>query len=348
MQAEQKKNNNFWKSFLRYGLAGIVIGALAGYWIGYSKTIGYTRSLILGIRTVRENNQSYRFIYPLLLNNFGDATRFLTDDTLQKNVNNYVQSEIQNQNAEDISVVARVFPDGSRISVNSDDQYEPGSMLKVLIMMAYYREAELDPTILQKPLNYSKKVDSEVGSIPFHAPTNLTVGQDYKISDLMKSMIAESDNGAEQLLVDNVNNKILDQAYVDLGVPSPDTVKGDYTISAAQYGGFLRILYNSTYLTEQYSEQALEIMTLSTYKDGIVAGVPADVTVAHKYGERVDSTNSDGSPQIVELHDCGIVYTKNTSYELCVMTKGTDINKLTEAIKTISSMVYQRESQGAK
>jgi hypothetical protein len=219
-------------------------------------------------------------------------------------------------------------------------------MLKVLIMMAYFREAELDPSVFQKQLVYSSHTHDEVGSVQFSQPTSLVVGQSYSIETLVNTMIKDSDNGAEQLLLDNVDIKVLDQAYVDLGVPSPDSVPGDYTISTAQYAAFLRILYNSTYLIEKFSESALAIMTESTYKDGISAGVPKDIVVAQKYGERVD-TDIGGAVVAVELHDCGIVYVPEHPYELCVMTKGRDEKKLASVIQGISSLVY-KEVTGTK
>jgi beta-lactamase class A len=340
MQSESTK-----KKFSKTTFSNIIIIAivlLAGYLIGYARTIEYTKNLIYGIHSIRENNQSYHFIYPLLLTSYGQALKFLTDDDLQSKINDYIQTQKKNQNADDVSVVVRKFPDGGWVNINGSDQYHPGSMLKVLIMMAYYRIAEPDPSILDKNLIYTKESNQEATSLAFSQPTNLAIGQSYNVEQLLENMIENSDNGAEELLLENIDTKILDQAYIDLGVKSPDSVSGEYTISTSQYAGFIRVLYNSTYLSEKYSERTLQTMSKSTYNDGIVAGVPKGTTVAHKYGERVDSSSStvDG----VELHDCGIVYASNSiTYELCVMTKGKDVSKLADAIKNISNIVYNHE-----
>jgi len=205
-------------------------------------------------------------------------------------------------------------------------------------MMAYFREAELNPPILNSTLLYNNAVNQQVNSLAFDLPTNLKVGTYYPINQLMQSMIANSDNGAETLLIDNVDHTILDQAYIDLGIRSPDTVTGDYTLSPAQYINFLRILYNATYLSERYSEISLSLMSQSTYHDGISAGVPQGTEVAQKYGERVDASST--TIQAIELHDCGIVYAPNDPYALCIMTKGNDLTKLTSILKGISSLVY--------
>jgi beta-lactamase class A len=293
---------------------------------------------VLTIKPVRENNKNYHFVYPLLFNDLGSVKQFFKDLTLEDKINNYIRSQYSNNNVQSISVSFRHFPDGKSADVNENDQYHPGSMMKVLIMMAYFREAELDSTILKKTFEYSEVVNQRSNSVIFSQPTELTIGKSYAVQELMQKMIANSDNGAEELLLDNVDNQVLNQAYIDLNIPSPDANPTDYTISPAQYSDFLRILYNSTYLTEYYSEQSLAIMAQSTYLDGLVAGVPSSVIVSQKYGERVNGT--PGNIKAVELHNCGIVYAPNHPYELCIMTKGSDIDKLANSIKDISSLVY--------
>jgi len=262
---------------------------------------------------------------------------FFEDHALESQINSYIQSEYKNQNAQSISVYFRSFLDSGWAGVNQDAKYHPGSLLKVLIMIGYYREAELDPTILQKTFVYDSNTANQAKGLDFALPSTLNVGQSYTVNQLIQVMIANSDNGAETLLLNNVDRKILNDAYGDLGIGNPDSVNGDYTISALQYGGFLRILYNATYLEDKYSEAALAFMSQSTYKDGISAGVPTSVAVAQKYGERVD-TSSD-KVQAVELHDCGIVYAKSP-YSVCIMTKGDNLGNLTAAIKNISSITY--------
>jgi len=325
-------------------IKGLVLGCLVfvialglGYWYGRAKTLSWTRQIVNTIKPVRQNNLNFKFVFPLLGYDFADVKPFYENHALEAALNNYIQSEYKNKNAQSISVYFRNFPDAGWAGVNQETQYHPGSMLKVLIMIGYYREAELDPSVLTKTLLYDQKTKQEADGLDFALPSGLKVGQSYSVEDLIKSMIAVSDNGAETLLLNNIDRKILNDAYTDLSISNPDSYSGDYTITPMQYSAFLRILYNATYLSDMYSEQALTIMSQSTYKDGISAGVPQGIEVAQKYGERIDGTTSN--VQAVELHDCGIVYAK-TAYSICVMTKGEDVGKLTEAIKNISAIVY--------
>ena len=84
------------------------------------------------------------------------------------------------------------------------------------------------------------------------------------------------------------------------------------------------------------SEKAIALIADADYNKGIEAGVPVDIEVAHKFGEREFETGG-----LKQFHDCGIVYYPNNPYLLCVMTRGWAIDKLQDTISTISKMVYE-------
>ena len=73
---------------------------------------------------------------------------------------------------------------------------------------------------------------------------------------------------------------------------------------------------------------------------GIVAGVPAGVKVAHKFGEGTGST-SDNESVVSILNDCGIVYKKDHPYIICIMTEGTDFSDMEKVLGRISRTVYE-------
>ena len=79
----------------------------------------------------------------------------------------------------------------------------------------------------------------------------------------------------------------------------------------------------------------LGLLSQSTFQQGLVAGLPAGIVVAHKFGER--GYNNPTIPD--QLHDCGIVYTKKP-YVICVMTQGTGYDAMAGIIAHISKMVY--------
>jgi beta-lactamase class A len=327
---------------------GFCIAILAiGFIVGYLVSSHRARNLVSSILPLRENNFNYKFIYPLLLYKFGNARYLIENGALEKKLNSYIQTEYQNHTADGIAVYYRNLLNNNWSGINYEVQYHPGSMMKVLVMLAYFRQNEQDPYTFDRTLVYSPNIDAQANSMNYEQQSSLIVGQSYTILQLIEAMIENSDNGADILLLNNVNHKILDDIFNDLSIKNPDETK-DFTISATQYSAFLRILYNATYLTQADSEQALSILSKSTFYDGISAGVPKDVSTAQKYGEFVDTDASQKNVSAVELSNCGIIYAPNNPYELCVMTKGAydgkgqaDEQRLASIIKDISGIVYK-------
>jgi beta-lactamase class A len=224
--------------------------------------------------------------------------------------------------------------------------------MKVIVMIGCYRASEIDPAFMQKKLEYTQDISQKTNTLVLAAPSSLVVGDYYSVKDLIRKMIIESDNGAFNLLVSHLDYKILTNIMVDLNIDTPDKEQ-DYTISPVAYSNFLRILYNSTYLNEEDSEEALSLMHEAHFDEGILAGLPKGVVVAQKYGESVNANTNSPNVNSLELNDCGIVYAKNNPYVLCVMTKkqgSTEQDKKTLAsiISDISEITYSAVALGDK
>lgn len=209
--------------------------------------------------------------------------------------------------------------------------------------MAYYKLAEKDPGILDKQIKFERfnnDVMQENSLIPPQVP--LVVGQSYSVQQLIDQSIIFSDNQAMVLLLNNINPADLRSTYLDLHLEDPlgSTSKG--LVSVKEYSSFFRILYNSSYLNRAYSEKALEILSRVAYKDGLVAGVPSDIKIAHKFGEGL--TENGG----FQFHDAGIIYHENKPYLLCVMTRGKDPKQLQNTIAAVSRVVYQTVDSQAR
>jgi beta-lactamase class A len=100
-----------------------------------------------------------------------------------------------------------------------------------------------------------------------------------------------------------------------------------------EYVSLFRVLFNVSYLNKEASEKALELLTRVEFKDGLPAGLPANIVVAHKFGERIVNGLS-------QLHDCGIVYYPSHPYLICIMTRGADFTQLSKHIQEISKITY--------
>jgi beta-lactamase class A len=282
----------------------------------------------------------YKFIRPILDSGYGDEEETLKWFPAERQLKSSVQDII----AESPSVSSSVFflnlENSGWFSVNNSDTFIPASLLKLPMLISYFklRETEKDlfeQEILYQGENYNKLRNIGIGN------GAITPGETYTVKQLMEEMIVHSDNNALQLLYKYRENS-LKLIFDDLKIPLPatDTEIADKDfVTTRDVARFLLVLYNASYLNAEDSEQALKILSQAVFKDGLVAGVPENVTVSHKFGERelVDGTNN----LKVELHDCGIVYHPEIPYVVCIMTKGSSLDAQKILIQKISKRVYE-------
>lgn len=237
-----------------------------------------------------------------------------------------------------VSVYFRDLMNGPLFGINEKEPFTPASLLKVPVMMAVFKRAEDEPAFLQQEIRYERMADS----MPDIATTTLNSGEFYSVEDLLRAMIVDSDNGAAFLLRAVSGVGALEEVYTDLGLEIPAIRTSDEPITVREYGTFFRMLYNASYLSRAHSQKALELLSATQYADGLVAGVPKDVRIAHKFGER-----SDPAGDVRQLHDCGIVYYPSRPYLLCVMTRGRDFGKMSALIAAVSRTVYSEVASEA-
>jgi len=335
-----------------YNLSTETLFALGGFVVGALVT-GAVAFFISGTESgptphgLRESDitgtDQYKFIDPLI-GVSSTQTNAPQYAALQQSITDYIATYQKNG----LTAASVRFSDiraAEGFTVYPDEIYNPSSLNKVPVMLAYFKLAEADPAILSVHLTYTGQPDLDAHeNIP--SPTQLSVGASYSTLELIERMIKYSDNNAVALLsgylYDSGRIGALYAALGDLGVP--EGKDRDY-LKVDSYVMFFRALYNATYLNASYSEQALSILAGSDFTQGIAASVPANIEVAHKYGDNnlVDTNNELVGRQ---LHDCGIVYYPYHPYMLCVMTKGgVDITVLESVIAGISQLVYKDMQQ---
>ncbi len=321
------------------GVMLLIAGLGLGYIIGFTQEHQNLLAKLDVIHPIRDRNSAYKFIDPLLAYVIPSSEQNDEFASLRQKLSNYVETEKNNNNIQDASLFMYDLNRGRWIGVDESKKYNPASMLKVVIMVAYLKDAENNPGLLATKFAYTKELDQGLSTNPFYADSDLKAGQSYTVEELINKMIIASDNGAEFLLLHNINIDSLNYIYSALNITNPEKADGAFIISPRMYSLFFRILYSATYLSRDMSEKALQILSKTTFTDGIAAGVPGDVAISHKFGEYIISES--GQIQGIELHDCGIVYAGQNPYFLCVMTKGKDIDKLKNVIRGASEIVYQ-------
>ncbi len=283
---------------------------------------------------------NYQFINPLLECDVPSISQDKNLSSLRKSISFIIDQETNNNKISFASVYYRDLNNGPWFGINEKEYFSPASLIKVPVMIAYLKESEKDSTILTKLITNTQAFDYSQQNI---TPTQtLEQDKEYTIEDLINRMIIYSDNAAYELLLDNIDNMKIYEIYKDLDVDISKAQQdpNGNIITVKDYASFYRILFNSSYLEKETSEKALSILAKTQYYKGLVAGVPANINIAHKFGERQFLPSQEK-----QLHDCGIIYLPGKPYLLCVMSRANDFNRAASFIKEVSQAVYNHTSK---
>ncbi|MCX5699767.1 MAG: class A beta-lactamase-related serine hydrolase [Candidatus Omnitrophica bacterium] len=261
---------------------------------------------------------------------------------IKYSIGEYIRRCQENGDVSNVSVYMKDLNKGTWIGLDEDSNFSAASLLKVPLMIAYLKMAEQDPAILNQQIKYGQALNSTPQNI---LPENRAqLGNTYTVDQLLRNMIVYSDNISKELLWGNIDHKFIASVYSDLGLAAMDLTESEPQISAKDYAAFFRVLYNVTYLNANLSEKAMKLLSQADFHDGIVAGLPKNIVVAHKFAERKYAAEAY-LPGSVQLHDCGIVYYPKKPYLICIMTKGRNLDALKEIIKDISKIAYEYEEK---
>lgn len=308
------------------------LGAVAGFFISRSYITPRQIESDGDSNAYQVRQGGYKLINPLLECEVGEKTLTKEYISFRYKVEREIDKLKESGEVADIAVYFRDLNNGLGFGIDQTLEFSPASLLKIPVMMAYFKAQEADPTLFSKKYSYTglRNLDA-METIKPSQP--MEAGKEYSVEDLLYRMIAFSDNNAMSLLVENLPLSIQDKVYKDLGITIPGVRGTEDYMTVADNASFFRILYNASYLNKDDSEKALSLLTKVDFAQGIRAGVPKAVTVANKFGER----SYNGQQQ---LHDCGIVYLKDHPYLLCMMTRGNNFKKLASSLTDISRLVY--------
>lgn len=317
-----------WLALSMLFLAGFLSGGILSKWRSAEAAPTFARYVV--------RQGGYRFINPLLECESGaGAEGFKELKPFKYKVESLVQEKIQAGAADEVSVYFRDLNNGPWFGIDEKKVFAPASLMKVPVMMAYFRLAESHPEILTTKVQYVGNFDANTAKA-INSTNNVDPGTTYTIDELIFRMLAHSDNNAFRLLVDNIDPKLVGQVLTDLNVAYVPDAQADF-MSVKSYAGFYRVLYNSSYLSKEMSERALLYLSHEDFKSGIMAGVPSGTVVASKFGER----SLEGVGAVRQLHEFAIVYYVGQPYLLGIMTRGSDLDSLAGVLRDISRLIYQ-------
>lgn len=312
------------KNILIFFLA-FIIGGLVVYIIINNKGI-------FSSQTFSENRylDKYEYISPLLECDSFESNELAWFD---KKIENKAEELMSNGSTTHISYYFRDLNNGIWFGINEKELFSPASLFKTPVMMSYLKQAEENPELLSRKIVFTE-ADKNYEKQNIKPATEMEVGESYTVEDIINRMIIYSDNSALRILLREGDPFAFRVFYdIDVGIQSNENGLDNF-MSVYEYSRFFRILYNASYLDFENSNRALEILTNVDFKNGLVAGVPSNIPVAHKFGEREFGEEK-------QLHDCGIVYYPKNPYLICVMTRGKDLARLPQVISELSKVTYE-------
>jgi beta-lactamase class A len=313
-------------------LFGIIL-LLAGGLIGFSWANYLNNSVTDNSDNLEFHSGGYEFINPLYecRNKEMGITEF---NGFESNYDDIINDYISSGKIASGSIYFRDLNNGPWFGVNEKVDFSPSSLLKLPVMMAFYKKSESDPSILSKLIKYDKDPNGVL--YQNYPPSNpLQKGNSYTIEQLIEHMVMRSDNEALGLLEENISRAQIDKVTLDLGIPTATNSTPEDYMNVKDYSALFRILFNASYLSKEMSEKALQNLSKSDFNTGLRKEVPQNIPIAHKFGERQLPGGTN------QLHDCGIIYYPKHPYLLCIMTRGNDFSSLENVIQDISGQVYK-------
>jgi beta-lactamase class A len=231
-----------------------------------------------------------------------------------------------------VSVYFRDLNSGRWISINGSEQYSMASIMKLVTMMYHLHVDEVKPGWLNQKILVERSLTGD--NIQTQEGPALVLGKEYSVKELITYMIKYSNNNATAHLNSFIEFNDYKLFFSDIGLPLPDPKASDYTLTSDQCSRFLRLLYNSSVLTNRNSEFALSLLTESVYHGGLLRNIgEKDLKVAHKFGERF-------YPDANQMHETAIFYNNENPYLITVLTNGKDTAQEAALIGKIGAIAY--------
>ncbi len=316
--------------------------AVASLLVGFAAT-KYLLPASPDALTVEECAKKYSFLRNDLDCNAVDED-YARVNRIQDGLNSYINRQKDAGNVTRVSVFFRDLSSRRWAAANKDERYAPGSMLKVVLAIAYLKLSEIEPQILTQEVIYAPSKVSMNDMEKYKPKNNLVPGEKYSVESLIERMIKDSDNDVTLLLNDSIDQGFLHKVFSDLNITLPTSGGSEQNfVGVERISSIMRALYLASYLNADNSQKLLSLMSQTSFSQGIASGVPTHTPVAHKFGEREVVDLNTKKVVSAELHDCGIIYKDDHPYILCVMTEGSTYESLAMILSDISKMVYESE-----
>ena len=266
-----------------------------------------------------------------------------------------IRALVNASGAETVAVAFRDLQTGRELLINPGESFHAASTMKVPVMLEVYRQAREGKLSLEERLpvknEFKSIADGSTFSVSPDDDSEQTlykkVGGTETVRALVRLMIKESSNLATDIIIERVSPARVMDLMRRMGARDIKVLRGvedgkaferglNNTTTARDLLVLLRAIAEGRAVSRAASREMTDILLEQKFNEGIPAGLPAGVRVAHK----------TGSITKIE-HDAGVVFLPGRKpYVLVVLVRGiADEKRAHRLIADISRAVYEDVSK---
>lgn len=252
---------------------------------------------------------------------------------LKKEIEDMVKDSSAN-----ISISFYDLDEDENFAINGDKKVPSASMIKLLIMLKLLEKVERKELDLEEKIKIQdyEKVDGS-GILK-----ELSSNHSFSIRELLTLMIIVSDNFATNILIEILGMDDVNELGEELGLLNTSLQRKMMDLDAKEKGfdnytssqdilKILKMIYDKTFLSEDLSDLALDILLRQQERSRLQRFLSEDIKIASKSGD-LDNLENDG----------GIFFTNKKNYILVVLVNEAQSNDIAkEIIGKISLKIYE-------
>jgi beta-lactamase class A len=260
-----------------------------------------------------------------------------------------IQDRVAKSGGADVGIAFETLDGRLAWSSRGDDVFHAASTMKIPVMIELFRQVREGKVKLSDPLPIKNEFHSLVDGSVFtlkpddDSETDLykAIGQTRTLDQLCDLMVTVSSNFATNLLIQKLGIENIRATVASLHADGMDIKRGvedqkafdkglNNTTTAHGLATLLVAIANGKAVDADSSAKMVEILERQKFNEGIPAGVPVNIRVAHKTGE------------ITKIHhDAGIVYAERP-FVIVVLVRGIEDFKQSSAlIADVTRDLYQ-------
>lgn len=259
-----------------------------------------------------------------------------------------IQQRIARSGA-DVAVYFKTLDGKVEWSVRPDEVFHAASTMKVPVMVELFHQVQQGKLKLEDAIAVKNEFHSMVDGSPYKLSSDddseselyKIEGQSRTVSELCELMITVSSNLATNLLIEKVGVENIRATIHTLGADGVLVLRGvedgkafakglNNTTTARGLATLLEAIAHGKAVDAASSREMIAILKRQKFNEGIPAGLPLGISVAHKTGE------------ITKIHhDAAIVFAKRP-YVLVILVRGLADTKQSAALMAnISRQIYR-------